>query len=562
MLHALPPGRTIVYNDVGGNMKTILCILLSLCIYTGNLNAAEPLTVVEKTDFTRTSLYDEVMDYLFALKSQSPLLELAVFGESFEGRMIPLVIVSASGVRNSYDLHRQGLPAVLIMANIHAGEVEGKEAVQMLLRDFAFGRHLDWLDGQVVLFLPVFNADGNEKIGKNRRDNGPEEAGVRHNGQGLDLNRDYIKLDSPEVNALVKLLREWDPVLVVDLHTTNGSYHRHPVTYSTMAHPNSPVELRDYMWQKFYPAVGRELLEKYGYSSIPYGNFSNRSDPQKGWANDAFEVRYGSNYVGLRNRFTVLDENYSHADFRTRVLSCLAFLKSILSYTSVHINEMAVLAAEADRQTSESFTREQIALSYRVEKLFDMVVNSYEFELERIKKADLHKYPAWYGGLLVRKTDRERDYQVPYLAKAVIEKGRSLPAGYLLDPFQPEVIEKIRAHGVVVHRLLEDWNGEIESFQISGLEMARNIFQGRVAVSLKGDYKSEIRNLPAGSHFVSLNQPLARLAAVMLEPEGSDSLAAWGFFNRVLVRQWSAQPGKYPVYRVAAAPKTAMIQLP
>ncbi len=544
-------------------MKRLSCclglsVLLVMSLFPADV---EPLTVVEKTEYARTSLYSEVIEFLNTLQARSANIEMTSLGDSHEGRQIPLLIVSAAGIQDAYQMRRQGLPAVLIMANIHAGEVEGKEAVQMLLRDFAFGRHQEWLENQVILFLPIFNPDGNDQLGKNRRDNGPELAGVRHNGQHLDLNRDYIKLESPEVNALVGLFREWDPVLVVDLHTTNGSYHRHPVTYSTLANANSPLELRDYMWQEFFPRVGRELREKYGFTSIPYGNFVDRADPLKGWANDAFDARFGSNYVGLRNRFTVLDENYSYTDFRTRVLSCLAFLKSILAYTWEHIDEMSALVNEADRKTTEFFHRGSFAVSHRVEKLLEVEIDSYEFTRERIPKAERHKYPAWYGDFLVRRTERETQYRVPYMARAVPGKTVNLPHGYLLAAHQPEIIAKLRDHGVVVHELLEPCEEEVEVFKLASVEMASSIFQGRVLLTVRGDYRQEKLAFPAGAFYVSLAQPLARLAAVMLEPENNDSLASWGFFNRVLVRQWSAQPGVYPVYRVLKKPLVPMTQV-
>ena len=153
------------------------------------------------------------------------------------------MVVSRDKVSRPGDLARYGKPAVLVMANIHAGEVEGKEASLMLIRDIALGKFSGLLDSQVLLFIPIFNADGNDKLGHNRRDLGPELAGVRYNGQNLDLNRDYLKLESPEVQALVGLFSAWDPVLTVDMHTTNGSYHREPVTYSTLLNPNSDRKL-------------------------------------------------------------------------------------------------------------------------------------------------------------------------------------------------------------------------------------------------------------------------------------------------------------------------------
>ena len=309
-------------------------LLLTVLVFSCLLPAQDILTVAESSNYTKTSLYDDVMNFLYQVQKKSDLVRMLPLTTSSEGRLIPLVVLSKEKVSRPADLKMVGKPAVLIMANIHAGEVEGKEASLMLIRDIASGKLAGLLDSQVLLFIPVFNADGNDKLGHNRRDLGPELAGVRYNGQNLDLNRDYLKLESPEVRALLDVFNSWDPLLVVDMHTTNGSFHQEPVTYSTLANPNSSEKLRQFMWQKFFPAVGRMLKSTYGYDSVPYGNFVDREFPEKGWENDSLEARYGSNYVGLRNRFSILDENYAYADFKTRVLSSRAFIMSILDFTA------------------------------------------------------------------------------------------------------------------------------------------------------------------------------------------------------------------------------------
>ena len=166
------------------------------------------------------------------------------------------------------------------------------------------------------------------------------------------------------MQALVGLFNDWDPVLTVDMHTTNGSYHREPVTYSTLLNPNSDKALGDFMWQKLFPAVARTLKTVYGYDSVPYGNFVDREFPEKGWESDALEARYGSNYVGLRNRFSILDENYSYADFQTRVLASRAFVASILAFTAKNIGAMAEMARRADRETAARFSRGEFVLEF------------------------------------------------------------------------------------------------------------------------------------------------------------------------------------------------------
>ena len=534
-------------------------ILIAVILLSCLLPAEEILTVAESSNYTKTSLYDDVMNFLYRVQKKSGLIRILPLTTSSEGRLIPLVVLSKEKVSRPADLRTVGKPAVLIMANIHAGEVEGKEASLMLIRAIALGKLSGLLDSQVLLFIPIFNADGNDKLGHNRRDLGPELAGVRFNGQNLDLNRDYLKLESSEVQALVTIFNSWDPVLVVDMHTTNGSYHQEPVTYSTLLNPNTDDKMRGYMWQKLFPSVALMLKSVYGFDSVPYGNFVDREFPEKGWESDALEARYGSNYVGLRNRFSILNENYSYADFKTRVLSSLAFITSILDFTAKNIRAMADLVCQADRETIAHFGRGEFALEFKLEKLFDLTLKSYEFVKEIIKPEDRAKYPPWVGDFIMKKTGTLKDYKLPYLSLAVPVRSLQLPAGYVLPPQQPEALANLRQHGIRVERMLENFKAEAEVFKINGVEVGKNIFQGHVLNTIKGHYEKGSIDIPAGSYYISLEQPLARLIPVLLEPESLDSLAAWGFFNRVIVQQWSNQPGPYPVYRLAQKPPVAML---
>jgi hypothetical protein len=541
-------------RNKGGNMKTrILSILLGFIIsLTPGLFSADWTTKPERTEYKETSSYREVMAFLYKAQTLCDKIELVRLATSTENRPVPLAVISSDGVKSPQELALSGKPAVLIMANIHAGEVEGKEAVLMLIRDVAANKDAELLKNQVLLVVPIFNADGNDKWGKNRGDNGPELAGVRHNGQFLDLNRDYLKMESPEIKGLITVLNQWDPVLVVDLHTTDGSYHREPVTYSTLTNPNGDANLSAYMWNRLFPAVARHLKDTYGYDSLPYGNFVDRTQPEKGWLNHAFLARYGSNYVGLRNRFTILDENYAHADFKTRVLGCYGFVKSLLHYTHQHIGEMQQMVKTADSDTKNNYYRENFVLEFDNQKLFDVTIKSYEFEIEKIKPEDAGKYPPWIKDYIAKKTDVLRDYTVPYFCKAVSTRSVTLPRAYLIFPYHNAIIENLKRHGIVVEKIIKPCQAPLEMFKIDEIKTEQGLYQGHVFVRLKGHYAMETLTVPENSYLVPMNQPLARLIPVLLEPESEDSLVTWGFFNRELISQWTEEPLVYPVFRLHA----------
>ena len=211
----------------------IPCLAVLFCgvSLVHGVSKTDLLTVAESSEFTRTSLHDDVMSFVNQLQKRSNRIRVETLCQSAEGRDVPLLILGNPVPASVAQLKHDDRLVVYIQANIHAGEVEGKEAVQMLARDMLLGDKQKFLDGLIVLITPIFNSDGNEKHGHNRRDKGPELAGVRHNGLMLDLNRDGIKLESSEVRAMVgTILNQWDPALFVDCHTTNGSYHDEPVT--------------------------------------------------------------------------------------------------------------------------------------------------------------------------------------------------------------------------------------------------------------------------------------------------------------------------------------------
>jgi hypothetical protein len=330
--------------------------LVAVMSFLGESAAAreKPLTVAERSQFKATSRHADVMDFIRGLQALSPHLRVETLARSTEGRDVPLLIIGNPLPSPGASGDRRGRGIIYIQANIHAGEVEGKEASLMLARDILLAPELPYLDKLVLLVAPIFNADGNEKISPESRKHqgGPEQGvGARYNGQNLDLNRDSIKLESPELRGLVEnVLLRWDPLLVVDCHTTNGAFHQEVVTYSWGLNPNGDGAILAYQRDKMMPEIEAILEKKYGTPAVGYGGFRDYRAPEKGWETFEPQPRYVTNYIGLRNRFSILDENYVYADFRSRVLGNYSFLKAILDYCAAHLEEIEKLVGEADRQ--------------------------------------------------------------------------------------------------------------------------------------------------------------------------------------------------------------------
>ncbi|MEO8225655.1 MAG: M14 family metallopeptidase, partial [Gammaproteobacteria bacterium] len=299
-----------------------LCLLLA-AVSTGPHAALTPLTRAESSGYTQTSTHAEVMSFIRALQQQTDRLRVETLGTSTEGRMIPLLVIGAPAPASPADLRHDKRAVVYFQADIHAGEVEGKEAALMLARDLVAGDAAQYLDRLVVLIAPIFNPDGNDRISTTNRTNQngpPGGVGIRLNGQNLDLNRDGIKLETPEVRGLVQnVLQRWDPVFFLDSHTHNGSYHQEPVTWVWGLNANGEPAIFDYMADTVWPAIEKQMRERHATLTIPHGDFEDPRNPAKGWIPLGPEPRYLSNYVGLRNRLAVLDEQYPYVDLKTRV---------------------------------------------------------------------------------------------------------------------------------------------------------------------------------------------------------------------------------------------------
>ena len=508
-------------------------------------------TRAERTDYVETSRLEDVQQFLAALSARSELVRVDTFGISEQGRPLLLVTLSNPAVGRPADARALRRPVVFVQANIHGGEVEGKEAVQMLMRRLTLGDLRPLLDRLVVLIAPIYNVDGNEAIDvMNRTAQYGPIAGVgrRENANGLDLNRDYMKLESAEARALVRAYTEWDPHLVVDLHTTNGSYHGYHLTYSIPLNLTLDAELLDYHRRRMMPEIERALLERHGFRSYYYGNFEERAPAPgqpaaRAWVAFDHRPRAGQNYVGFRNRLTILSEAYSYLHFRDRVAVTEAFVEEILRYADAHGAEIMELTARLDREFVRAAAGDEempIGVAYEIRPLPEPVP---------ILVGAVRREVNPRNGREMRVMIPDSITAVPMLDYAVFEPTRSVPMArvYVVPPgpWMAPVADKLRQHGIVVEELAEPLEAEVVTFTPSSLTKASRPFQGHHELRMQGAYESGRTTLPAGSLVVRLAQPLGRLAAYLLEPESDDGLFNWNFFDAWI------QPGEpVPVRKI------------
>ena len=432
----------------------------------------------------------------------------------------------------------------MIIADIHGGEVEGKEVVQIMLREIAQGKHEDLLERLELHIVPVFNPDGNDEINRGNRvnQNGPDAGvGRRTNGQGLDLNRDFVKLESPEARALVRLINDVDPHLFMDLHTTNGSHHGYHLTYAPSLSPNQDPRLQEFMHEEFMPEVRRRCLQGFGIRAFDYGN-TGRRRPRDGkvrtWTTFSADARLAWNYGGLRNRLSVLSEAYSYLDFKERARATRAFVMANLKALVARENTVRAICDAADLRVVED---PLAAFGYDTGFAPSVRGKLLMGKVERVRIEGL-------GTRLVASPEYEEvdaDLRIRFECKASV----GFPFAWAMVDPPRAAIDTLLMHGIEVRRLRRESDVEIEALAIEGMTRGRAKFQGHHLVSVRGSYRKGRRKLPAGAIYVPARQRLGRLAAQLLEPVSEDGLGTWNFFDKALETdgQW------HPVLRVTSA---------
>lgn len=511
--------------------------------------AAAQLTTAERSRFTATSSHADVIAFLDSLERLSAGIRVGRLATSPQGRALPYVVASRPLVDGPSEAHRSGKPVIYIQGNIHGGEIEGKEAAQMLLRDLTLGSLRPLLDSVVLIVVPIYNADGNDAFGPTERNrgsqNGPPIVGLRANGQGLDLNRDYIKLEAPETRGAAALLERWDPDLFLDLHTTNGSRHGYVLTYAPGLNPNTSAA-NDYIQDQFLPEVRTRMRSRHRQEIFPYGNFRNADSLVLGWETYDSRPRFGVNWQPLRGRMAILSEAYSHAPFEVRVSATYNFVLEVLRLAAAERSTIKSLVLGATRRRPDSVTVRSVLAPPR--------------EMEVVAELTERVEPTQGGGPFARRrpTGVFRTIRMPVYDRFASARKEAIPAAYLLPPQHQAIADLLRTQGVEVRRVMSAWQGPGEAFRVDSLSV-QQLFEGHRTISVEGAWRSRDVSLTPGWFLISTDQRLGTFAAYLLEPASEDGLVTWNFLDRDLRRGQDA-----PVLRVRRPLNipTALLPLP
>lgn len=504
------------------------------------------LTAAEQTDYQATSTHAEVVSSLRKMAEASPHATYIPMGLSAEGREIPMLVLADPPVKTAREARErcelQGTITVLAIGNIHAGECDGKEALVMLARDLLNDPRP--LRRVVVLLAPIYNPDGNERVAEGNRpgQNGPAKAGVRENAAGLDLNRDFIKAEAPETAALLATLNAWDPHVFIDTHITDGSFHRYLITYAGPKAPAGDADLIEWTRREAFPEIARRFTKRSGFDSFPYGNFEGEFGGAKGhtrWETFPAEARYGTTYVGLRGRVSVLVESYTYAPFRERVRATKEFVRAVIGWAEDDRRAITRRLAAIDRRATAMGATRDGAVAIRSKAAASpglQTVLGYEEETR-----DGRTVP----------TPRHASYAVEMWDRFVPTLDVTRPAAYTFagDAEGDRAAAKLRQHGILVTRVVDAKRVTGEAYTVQKATPSSRPFQGHVPVTIDVTAAATTIDLAPGDYVVRTAQPLGNLVVYLLEPASEDGLATWNYFDA------AARPGSaWPVKRLDALP--------
>jgi hypothetical protein len=505
------------------------CLLLGLLAYAPAWALPESLsTIAERSGFQRTGRYEEVPALCQAFARQWPeAVRWESFGTTPEGRPMVAMVVSTSGVLQPQAVRLGGLPVLLMQGGIHAGEIDGKDAGFWALRDL-LEKNDPLLKKVVIVFVPVFNVDGHERFGAWNRpnQNGPQEMGWRVTAQNLNLNRDYAKADSPEMLAMLGLLKTWDPILYVDLHATDGAQFQPDI--ALLVEPRFVGEKALMPATRAMQLAAIEKLKAQGSMPLDfYPSFPDPLDPTSGFGLGANTARFSTGYWPLRNRMAMLVETHSWKDYPTRVKLTRNTIVALAELAARDGAEWLAAAAEADKE-ARVLGGQSVALSFKTDQSNSTTLPFPGYAYQRSDS------PISGGKAVVYDPKTPQVWKVPFHPNVIPNLVVTAPkAGYLVPAAHADWIgKKLKAHGIDYQTLSAELSPQsLEVFRADKVAFSSKPSEGHMTANLKGHWTVEAQGMPQGSLFVPIAQPGSRLIMTLLEPECADSFAAWGFFN-------------------------------
>ena len=508
------------------------------------------ITAAELSNFERTSTFAEVLMVVDALEASSDLMHRETLLISREGKQVPLLVLADPPISTPNQARASGKVVVYIQGNIHGGEVEGKEASLIAMREILHGDKRHLLENQIVLFLPVYNSDGNDQMTADSRpsqEKSPLLAGQR-TAHGYDLNRDGMIIDTLETAALYEnVIQRWDPDLFVDLHTTNGTWHGYSLTYAPAYHTAGAAAPSEYTADVMLPAIRQSVKDKFNLEFNWYGGFDYRDWPPTELRTYHHAPRYLTNNMGLRNRMAILSETFAHDRFYKRVHAANVFVNEILEYTNGHGGEIRNINRQADASVIQQI--EQNAGNFENGVRFEMVALDEPLDLLSYKYIP---YRAEDGSTkFVRSSEIVEIEGVQNFNAFEASQSATVPVAYAFPAQFTELAAKLRQHGIEVNTLDARQEFIGERFRVDAIGKQSFVQNNHRNSVLEGEFERGEHMFESGDFYVPMNNRLANLIFYLLEPQADDGLAYWNFFDDYLQQTLSPSNSViYPVFKV------------
>ncbi len=493
------------------------------------------ITLFESSGFISTSDYNETMNYFHRLDETSDYADLFGFGRSPQGRDLNCLLVTKEDKLIIEQRIAEGKKplekaTVLIINGIHSGEIEGKDACMILLREILITKEKEYLlDSINLLVVPIFNVDGHERKSRYNRinQNGPEEMGWRTTAQNYNLNRDWMKADSPEMQAMIILVSTWIPDFIIDTHTTDGADYQYSVTYQVERFANIDKSIADWLSNNFVPYLENEVTRK-GFLIFPYVSLKNwTAGLDSGITDWASSPRLSTGYFALRNRPSLLVETHMIKPYKERVFATKAVLESTFEFIKNNAGQLVELNQSADKNSVIDFYHNKnfLPIKFSLSEKFDEVMfKGYEYkkEISNISGAQKIVY-----------TETPKAFKVKYYRDVIATDSVQIPDYYIIPAEWAPLVDRMTFHGIKFFKSDFDTTLMVERYRFNNVKLSGTSYEGRQRISFDVEKYKEEMKIPAGSFIIPTNQRTIKIIAHLLEPECEDSFVQWGFMNQI-----------------------------
>ena len=487
-------------------------------------------TTFEKSNCLETDDYEGTVAYAKQLAKQFKEVHYQTIATTAQGREVPLLIVDENGYTKPKKIRKSGKTIILVESCIHPGEPNGKDAMFLLIRNMLRGReNSDLLKNFSFLFIPVLSPDGLANFSPFNRinQNGPKEMGWRVNANGFNLNRDFTKLDTPELRGFVALFNRWQPDLFFDTHATNGADYQYVTTYSIEDFGNYDPNISDWLSHVWEPKI-RTAMASLGFPITRYIEFHPWGDPTAPLFDESFSAMFSEAYTTARNCPGILIETHMLKPYKDRVLSTYNMIVETLriildnpegfknALAEAKKNDLSVKEIPINMQSELNDTLWTDFLGYRFDTVYSDITGGWYYAYDTTRPE-------------TRRTMRFRATRP--------EKSLVVPKEYIIPAQYKEVINIVKAHGFDMNLLKSEKTLKVSTYRFDNVLFSPMPSEGRCRVAqFDAEEITKEVTFPKGSAVVKTTQNGIRLLMNLLEPEMQGSLFEWGFFNNVLQR--------------------------